>query len=70
MSDLKYEVMKGNVAHSVGMVNKLKQTFPQTVMLQLYYAIIHPLLLYIYGIIISNMGLGCHIFYYIQKFKS
>ena len=38
------------MARSVGILNKLKQTLPQTVMLQLYYALVHPLLLY--GIII------------------
>ena len=44
------KVMEGKIARSVGMQNKLKQTFPQIVMLQLYYALVHRLLLY--GIII------------------
>ena len=35
-------VMEGKVAHSVGILNKLKQTRPQTVKLQLYYALVHP----------------------------
>ena len=34
------KVMQGKVACSVGILNKLKQTLPQTVMLQLYYALI------------------------------
>ena len=34
------KVMEGKVACSVGILNKLKQTLPQTVMLQLYYALI------------------------------
>ena len=38
--------MEGKVARSVGILNKLKQTLPQVVMLQLYYAFVHPLLLY------------------------
>ena len=38
--------MKGKVARSVGIINKLKQTFPQNAMLQLYYALVHPLPLY------------------------
>ena len=44
------KVMGGKVARSVEILNKLKQILPQTVMLQLYYALVHPLLLY--GIII------------------
>ena len=38
--------MEGKVAHSVQILNKLKQTLPQPVMLQLYSALVHPLLLY------------------------
>ena len=38
--------MESKVACSVGTLNKLKQTLPQTVMLQLYYALVHVLLLY------------------------
>ena len=38
--------MEGKVARLVGILNKLKQTLPQTVTLQLYYALVHPLLLY------------------------
>ena len=40
------KVMEGKVARLVGILNKLKQTLSQTGMLQLYYALVHPLLLY------------------------
>ena len=40
------KIMEGKVARSVGILNKQKQTLPQTVMLQLYYALVHLLLLY------------------------
>ena len=40
------KIMEGKVARSVGILNKQKQTLPQTVMLQLYYAVVLPLLLY------------------------
>ena len=56
--------MKGKVACSVEILNKLKQTLPQTVMLQLYYALVHPLLLYgmmIWGVIHPT---------FLQKLKS
>ena len=52
------------MARSVRILNKLKQTLPQTVMLQLYYALVHPLLLY--GIIIW----GAKYPTYLQKLKS
>ena len=55
------KVMKGKVTRSVGILNKLKQTFSQTVMLQLHYALIHSLLLY--GIIIW----GATYLTYLQK---
>ena len=42
--------MEGIVIRSVGIRNKPKKTFPQTVMLQLFYVIVHPLLLY--GVIV------------------
>ena len=48
----KIKVLEGKVARSVGMLNTLEQTLPQTVMLQLYYALVHPLL--VYGIIIRG----------------
>ena len=32
--------MEGKVARSVGILNKLKQTLPLTVTLQLYYALV------------------------------
>ena len=47
----------------MGILNKLKQTLPQTVMLQLYYALVHSLLLY--GIIIW----GATYPIYLQKLK-
>ena len=40
------KVMEGKVVRSVGILNKLKQTLPQTVVLQLYYALVHPLILF------------------------
>ena len=40
------KVIDGKVACSVGILNKLKQTFPQTVMLPLYSALVHSLLKY------------------------
>ena len=58
------KVMEGKVARLVGILNKLKQTLPQTVMLQLYYALVHPLLLY--GIIIWGATYPT----YLQKLKS
>ena len=48
----------------MGILNKLKQTFPQTVTLQLYSALVHPLLLY--GIIIWEATYPT----YLQKLKS
>ena len=56
--------MKGKVARSVGILNKLQQTLPQTVMLLFYYALVHPLLLY--DIIIW----GATYLTYLQKLKS
>ena len=41
---------EGKVTRSVGILSKLKHFFPQNIMLQLYYALVHPLLSY--GIII------------------
>ena len=58
------KVMEGKVARAVEMLNKLKQTLPQTVMLQLCYALVHPLLLY--GIIIRGATYPT----YLQKLKS
>ena len=58
------KVMEGKVGRSVEILNKLKQTLPQTVMLQLYYALVHPLLLY--GIIIWGATYPT----YLQKLKS
>ena len=44
------KIMEGKVARSVGILPKLKHFFPQNIMLQLYYALVHPFLSY--GIII------------------
>ena len=46
---MQLKVLVGKLACSVGTLNILKQTFPQSVVLlvQLYYAIVHPLLLYV-----------------------
>ena len=44
------KMMKGKVTRSVGILSKLKHFFPQNVMLQLYYALVHPFLSH--GIII------------------
>ena len=44
------KIIKGKVARSVGILFKLKHFFPQNIMLQLYYALVHPFLSY--GIII------------------
>ena len=52
------------MARSVGILNKLKQTLPQTVMLQLCYALVHPL--QVYGIIIWGATYPT----YLQKLKS
>ena len=56
--------MEGKKASLVGILNKLKQTRPQTVMLQLSYPVVHPLLLY--GIIIWRATNPT----YLQKLKS
>ena len=44
------KILEGKVARSVGILSKLKHFFPQNIMLQLYYALVHPFLFY--GIII------------------
>ena len=38
--------MEGKVARSVGILSKLKHFLPQNIMLQLYYALVHPFLSY------------------------
>ena len=55
--------MEGKVARSV-ILNKLKLTLPQTVMLQLYYTLVHPSLLY--GITMWGAAYPT----YLQKLKS
>ena len=40
------KIMEGKVARSVGILSKLKHFFPQNIMLQLYYALVHPFLSY------------------------
>ena len=44
------KMIEGKVARFVGILSKLKHFFPQNIMLQLYYALMHPFLSY--GIII------------------
>ena len=56
------KVMNGKGARSVGILNKLKQSLPQTVMLQLYYALVHALLMYVIW--------GATYPTYLQKLKS
>ena len=60
----KFEVMEGKVARSVGILSKLRQTIPQTVMSELSYTLVHPLLLY--DIIIRGATYPT----YLQKLKS
>ena len=61
MVKLKYWRVKWRAQR--GILNKLKQTLPHTVMLQLYYALVHPLLLH--GIIIWEATYPT----YLQKLK-
>ena len=56
-------VLECNVARAVGIMSKLKSVFPQANPLQLYYALVHPLLLY--GLIIR----GSTYFSYLNKLK-
>ena len=44
------KTMEGKVTRSAGILSKLRHFFPQNIMLQLYYALVHPFLSY--GIII------------------
>ena len=44
------KIMEEKVARSIGTLSKLRHFFPQNIMLQLYYALVHPFLSY--GIII------------------
>jgi len=45
--------LEGKVARSVGMLSKLKYLLPRTTLQQLYYAVIHPSLLFgiIWGLV-------------------
>ena len=61
---LHIKTIEGKVARSVGILSKLKHFFPQNIMLQLYYALVHPFLSY--GIII--WGTTCPT--YIKRLKS
>ena len=54
------KIMAGKMTRSGEILHKLKQNLPQTIMLQLYYALVYPLLLY--AIIIWGT--------YLQKLKS
>ena len=58
------KIMEGKVARSVGILSKLKHFFPQNIMLQLYYALVHPFLSY--GIIIWGATYPT----YIKRLKS
>ena len=58
------KIMEGKVARSVGILSKLKHFFPQNIMLQLYYALVHPFLSY--GIIIWGATFPT----YIKRLKS
>ena len=40
------KMTEGKVTRSVGILSKLKHFFPQNIMLQLYYALVHPFLSY------------------------
>jgi hypothetical protein len=40
------KVLESKVTRSVGILCKLKNVFPQTILLQLYYALVHSLLIY------------------------
>ena len=40
------KILEGKVARSVGVLSKLKHFFPQSIMLQLHYALVHPFLSY------------------------
>ena len=57
-------MMEEKVASSVGILPKLKHFFPQNIMQQIYYALVHPFLSY--GIII--WGATYHT--YIKRLKS
>ena len=58
------KIVERKVARSVGILSKLKHFFPQNIMLQLYYALVHPFLSY--GIIIWGATYPT----YIERLKS
>ena len=58
------KMTEGKVTRSVGILSKLKHFFPQNIMLQLYYALVHPFLYY--GIIIW----GATYPIYVKRLKS
>ena len=55
---------EGRVTRSVGILSKLKHSFPQNIMLQLYYALVHTFLSY--GITIRGATYPT----YIKRLKS
>ena len=57
-------MMEGKVTRSVGILSKLKHFFSQNIMLQLYYALVHPFLFC--GIIIWGAAYST----YIKRSKS
>ena len=58
------KMTEGKVSRSVGVLSKLKHFFPQNIMLQLYYALVHPFLSY--GIIVWGATYPT----YIKRLKS
>ena len=58
------KMMQGKVARLVGILSKLKHFFPQNIMLQLYYALVHPFSSY--GIVIWGATYPT----YIKRLKS
>ena len=58
------KMMEGKVTRSVGIVSKLKHFFPQNIILQLYYAVVHPFVSF--GIIIWGATYPT----YIKRLKS
>ena len=52
-------MLECKVARAIGILYKLKNTFPQIILKQLYFALIHPLLLY--GIITWGSTFSTHL---------
>ena len=56
--------LEGRVARSVGILLKLVHRFPQNIMLQLYHALVYPLILY------GMMIWGSTFFSYLKRLKT